>query len=182
MRVAGAGRLAMVAAVLVLLGSGCTPDPGPQPTPSPVAPTPTENAQEREQRLAYEAAEKSYRTYRAELQRVLRAGGATTPTELMRKTAGGQYLEETSAVAEAYKGLGHRDAGSERIVYVRRSGYSSSSLVLSVCEDSRQVTTLDQQGHKLYRGELRTAELTVEKKSTEWKVWAGTGKEVAVCD
>src|SRR3954447_16625275 len=111
MRVAGAGRLAMVAAVLVLLGSGCTPDPGPQPTPTPVAPTPSENAQEREQRLAYEAAEKSYRTFRAEYQRVLGRGGAASPTKQMRETAGGAYLKETAKVAEAYKGLNYHSEG-----------------------------------------------------------------------
>ena len=56
--------------IVVLLATGslvaCGPEPTPTtaPTPSPVvSQTPTESAQERQQRIDYEAAEKAYRTF-----------------------------------------------------------------------------------------------------------------------
>ena len=81
--------------VLGLLVAGCTPEPGPNPSvtpvptvttsaPSPTAsPTPTENAQERQQRLDFEAAEKAYLTAFAESGRLAMAGGTKKPTRLM---------------------------------------------------------------------------------------------------
>lgn len=174
--------VAMVAAVVVLLGSGCTPDPGPQPTPTPVTPTPTENAQEREQRLAYEAAEKSYREYRAEYQRVLSAGGSSEPTKRMRETAGGPYLKETAEVAKAYKGLTYHSVGSDKIVYVHRAGYSNTSVVLNTCEDSAGVRILDKKNRLKGRGEVRTLELEVRISGSRWKVWSGRGKKVGSCE
>ena len=94
----GAGRTLGVATLLcVLATAGCSPGseaPGPAPTPpSPVQTTPTESPQERQERLDYAAAEKAYRTFRAEYGRVLRAGGAKEPTKVMKATAGGRVLE-----------------------------------------------------------------------------------------
>ena len=90
--------------VLGLLVAGCTPDPGPTPTvtpfprstsssPSP-SPTPTENAQERQQRLDFEAAEKAYLTAFAEI-RQARYGRAVhrKPTKVMLANTGGFYLD-----------------------------------------------------------------------------------------
>ena len=76
----GLQALAKRAAVLVAVGClalGCTPQPGvPTPSPSPTAttaPTPPETARERQERLDFEAAEKAYRTFRAEFGRVLQS-------------------------------------------------------------------------------------------------------------
>ena len=78
--------LVVGACLLAFLGTGCTPDDPPPAPPSTTAPspTPTENAQEREERLAYEAAEKSYREFRAEYYRVLGSGGAKSSTPAMK--------------------------------------------------------------------------------------------------
>ncbi len=75
-------RRAVGALACALALVGCTPaaPAEPSPSPSPAVQTPAETTQERQQRLDYAAAEKSYRTFRAEYERVLRAGGAKEPT------------------------------------------------------------------------------------------------------
>src|SRR4051812_20183044 len=89
--------------LLALLGTGCTPDTPPPTPPTSTSPTPTENAQEREERLAYAAAETSYREFRAEVERVYSTGGATKPTKAMTATAGGSYLASYQEVSVAYR-------------------------------------------------------------------------------
>lgn len=181
------GRLAVAASLLVVLASGCTSPPDPKPSPTsvvstPVVSTPVENAQEREQRLAYEAAEKSYREFRAEYQEQSNAGGATTPTPRMKKTAGGPYLKQFAEALRALKELHNHTAGSERIVYVRRHGYSPNSLSLQVCEDSRGVKYLNSRGKQIAKGELRTATLEIRRTDHTWKLWSGTGQKVNSCE
>src|SRR3954466_5632221 len=102
MGMARVGRGLLTAALLCLLtAQGCSADlSGPSPSPSPTTPaqTPTESAQQRQERLDYAAAEKAYRTFRAEFNRILRAGGAVRPSTTMTRTASGSYLKETSDV------------------------------------------------------------------------------------
>ena len=174
--------VAMVAAVLMLLASACTPDPGPQPTPTVVSPTPTENAQEREQRLAYEAAEKSYREFQADYRRALREGGASSATSVMKATAGDGYLDVFTEVLRANKKLHVRQVGEGLIGYVRPAGYTPDSVLLDVCEDQRKVQEVRSDGKKPQSGEVRVARLEVRKVGGTWKVWTGTGKRVDSCD
>lgn len=177
----GRGLAAMTA--IVTLCAACTPEPGPTPTPTPSAPaSPTETELERQERLDYEAAEKSYRTFRAEFGRVLRAGGATSATPEMKRTAAGSYLKNFAETVQAFEGLGGYDRGAEKILYVRHGGYSSDSLILNVCEDSRDVRTYDEGGKQVGVGELRTAQLEVRKVKTAWMLWSGEGKKVASCE
>src|SRR3954454_11000792 len=132
MGMARVGRGLVTAALLCLLtAQGCSADLG-SPSPSPTAPThtPTESAQQRQERLDYAAAEKAYRTFRAEYGRVLRAGGAKEPTRVMKATAGGDYLRDFVEIIQAYNGLGSYRTGQERIVYVRHSGWSPSEIAM----------------------------------------------------
>jgi hypothetical protein len=171
--------------LLAFLASACTPGdpPAPPPTSSaPVAsPTPTENAQEREQRLAYEAAETSYREFRAEVERVYSKGGAAKPTTAMKATAGGPYLKSYQEVSEAYLDLKHHSRGPLEIAYVHHDGYSPSELILDACEDIRNVVTFDAKGKKLYAGDVRKVHLTVRSVAGTWKVWSGKGEQVSAC-
>ena len=171
----------VAALVSVLAFAGCTPDAvaPPPPPPSPVSQSPTETARERQERLDYAAAEKAYRTFRAEYNRVLRAGGAEEPTKVMKATAGGAYLRDLAEIAEAYAGTNARDTGMEQILVVRQGGYSPTSLIIDVCEDGRAIQTI--LGKKRVPGELRTAHLTVRKTTSGWRVWSGTGEEVRAC-
>src|SRR3954462_9066966 len=123
MGMARVGRGLLTAALLCLLtAQGCSADlSGPRPSPPPTTPaqTPTESAQQRQERLDYAAAEKAYRTFRAEYGRVLRAGGGKEPTRVMKATAGGSYLREFAEIVMAYAGLADRQMGDEKVAYVR---------------------------------------------------------------
>ncbi len=141
-----------------------------------------ESPQEREERLAYESAEKSYREFRGEVERVYARGGAAQPTAVMKATAGGQYLDSYQKVSEAYRDLKHHSKGQLKIAYVHRGGFSSSELILDVCEDGRGVTTYDRLGEKLYTDDLRKLHLTARAVDGTWKVWSGTGEASASCD
>ena len=72
-------------AALCLSAVACTPSepstPSPSPTPSA---SPTETALERQTRLDFEAAEKAYRTFSAEYDRLANAGGAKEPTQVLK--------------------------------------------------------------------------------------------------
>lgn len=174
--------LVLGVSLLALVGFGCTPDTPPPAPPTSTAATPTESAQEREERLAYEAAEKSYRDFRAEFYRVLRAGGAKAATPEMKRTAAGPYLKYFTEVVQAYKGEGNRSTGSERARYIRHSGYSATSLILEVCEDSSGVKDFARSGKQIGKGEIRTAQLEVRKLGGVWKVWDGTGERTESCE
>ena len=176
--------LGVAAAACLLAVTGCTADgpAAPSPSPSPAAQTPTETSQERQQRLDYAAAEKSYRTFRAEYNRVLRAGGAKAPTKVMMATAGGDYLGEFRQIVEAFDGLGDHQRGDEVIKYVRPSGYSTSELLLDVCEDGRAAKIISKKGRVIGSGEIRTAAIRVKRVGQDWKLWTGSGRAVKSCE
>jgi hypothetical protein len=181
---AGVGRTVGVPALLCVLALvGCTPDPGgPTPFPTPTATqTPSESAQERQERLDYAAAERAYRTFRAEYGRVLRAGGAKEPTKVMKATAGGDYLNTFSDVIRGYRKLGSHATGKEKIVFVRPRGHEPRSLALDVCEDDRMVRTI-RRSRTAGHGDLRQVELQLRRTNEGWKIWSGKGEVVESCD
>lgn len=180
-RYAGRG-LALGVTLLALLGAGCTPETTTPPPVTSTSATPTESAQEREERVAYEAAEKSYREFRAEVEHVYARGGADKPTAMMKATAGGQYLNSYQEVSEAYRDLKHYSKGQLKIGYVHRGGFSSSELILDVCEDGRSVITFDRRGKKLYTDDLRKLQLKARLVDGAWKIWSGTGEKSTSCD
>ena len=178
-KVAGAVALLCLLAVTACTAEARTPSPSPSPAATSASPTETE--QERQERLDYAAAEKAYRTFRAEYRRVQRAGGAKQPTALMRKTAAGTYLKTFAEVLRGYEKLGTRAVGEEAIVYVKEGGYEPGEVVLNVCEDARAVRIIRTNG-KGGHGDLRIATLRVRQMSGKWKVWSGSGEEVRSCD
>lgn len=177
------GRSVVAAVAVALVASACTPAVTPAPSPLPsVSATPTETDQQRQERLDYEAAEKAYRTFRAEYNRVLRAGGAKKPTAVMKETAANGYLTEVQKVAEAYKGLGDHQQGEEKTVYLKRGGYSKTSINLLACEDTQSVSIIDKRGKKVGAGEIRRVDLEVRLEAGTWKLWSGSGDEVESCN
>lgn len=168
--------------LLALLGAGCTPDTTTPPPATSTSATRAESAQEREERVAYEAAEKSYREFRAELYRVLRSGGAKAPTAVMKKTAAGPYLANFKDLVVAYREVGIHSEGEEKIVYVREAGYSPRAVTFDVCEDSRDVKDYDKKGRYKGKGELRKIQLEVRLESNQWKLWDGEGQKVTSCE
>lgn len=178
----GRTGVAVTTLLCAVVLAACTPDPVVQPTPSPTptVATPTETAAERQERLDYAAAEKAYRTFRAEYGRVLRAGGAKEPTKVMKETAGGDYLATFTEVIRGFKKLNSRSVGSENIVYVRPGGYSISEVTLQVCEDDRNLETVRKDGQRV-RGDLRAATLQVRRTKGAWILWSGDGEVVQSC-
>jgi len=176
----GRGLAAMT--VIVTLTAACTPDPGLTPPPTPSAPaSPTETEQQRQERVAYEAAEKSYRTFRKAMNRVLASGGANQPSPEMLKAAAGPYLAEYTSLIKSFKKGQFHQEGSEKILSVVHNGYSPSAVILDVCEDSRSIKTVRSDGSTFGKGELRTARLEVRKKDGTWKVWSGDGEKATSC-
>lgn len=175
--------LVLGVSLLALAGFGCTPEPV-TPTPPPTSAasaTPTETAQEREERLAYEAAEKSYREFSAEYRHVTGAGGAAEPTERMKDTAAGPYLADAAKVIEAFKETGGYTKGSARFGYIRPAGYSTKSLLLDVCEDETGVQTYNAKRKQIATNGILLLQLEVRSIKGQWKVWDYTGKEAKTC-
>ncbi|HYI58790.1 MAG TPA: hypothetical protein VEX66_11520, partial [Microlunatus sp.] len=165
--------------------SGCNPDPGPTPSGSPTAapsvspsakpsPTPTENAQEREQREAFEAAEKAYRTGFAEVGQLSTRGGVSDPTRTMRQTMTGEYLTFQMSQLELFKKQGLRATAVGQIGWLRASGYSAESLHLETCEDFRKVHLVNDAGATESPGEdpgtrVYRQSITMKKSAGRWK-------------
>jgi len=171
------------ALVLGLLVAGCTPDPGPTPTVTPVpsvstpssSPTPTENAQERQQRLDFEAAEKAYLTAFAESGRLAVAGGATKPTKVLLATTGGFYLKVQMNDLKVIKENGWRaDRPSTTSVFAN-GGWSPKEVGLTACEDASKVKLLNQQGKEVAKDRpMRFVQtLTATRVDGVWKITDG---------
>lgn len=178
--------------VLGLLVAGCTPDPGPGPggSPSPAvssaapSPTPTENAQERLQRLDFEAAKKAYLTGSAEYQRLLMAGGATKPTTVLKDTTSGFQLEALmNALKFMKKNDWHTDRPSVQTVS-NTGGWASTELELLACEDTSGVKFLNNTGKEVFKDrKLRYIHtLTAKKEKGVWKIVDGESRAVRTFD
>src|SRR5829696_101835 len=151
--------LGAISATCVLLAACMPADGAPVPRPpdsqSAVSATPPETAQEREERLAYEAAEKAYRTFRAEYDRISNTKQTSArPTEAMTENAAGPYLKAMAEFLEYKKSHGQTGDRPIRIAYVKPGGYSPSELILHVCEDGSRVRVFDKQGEVVSRGQI----------------------------
>jgi hypothetical protein len=147
------------------------------PTPTP---TPTENAQERQQRLDFEAAEKAYLTGTREYQRLLMAGGATKPTKLLRETTGGFQLKATMNALKTVKKNGwHTDRPASQVVSAT-GGWEPVELQLTACEDTSAVKFLDKSGNEVFEDrDLRYVHtLTATKSDGVWKITDGESRAV----
>ena len=179
--------LGAFSAVCALL-AGCTPADGTIPAPPPATPasasaTPPETAQQREERLAYEAAEKAYRTFRAEYNRLHKSeGGSAKPTSVMQDNAAGPYLKSMLAfLKHKVDHKRHSDRGV-RIAYVHRGGFSPQELVLLACEDGSKVKILNRTGEQVSHGGVSKLTLYVRPIQGRWKVWNGDQEMVRACD
>jgi len=179
-----------------LLVSGCNPDPGPTPSGSPTAapsvspsaipsPTPTENAQEREQREAFEAAEKAYRSNFAEVGRLATKGGADMPSAIMKRTSTGSYLD---LQMQSLKYLASEKAKASEggvLAWVRKDAFSPERVTLTSCEDYSSVRLITRSGETVApenSGERIAAQtLTVVEVSGDWKVSAVESQPVTKC-
>jgi hypothetical protein len=179
--------LGAFSAVCALL-AGCTPADGTIPAPPPATPasasaTPPETAQQREERLAYEAAEKAYRTFAAEYARLQQQDeGTGGPTKIMTDNAAGPYLKAMTGFLNYKINHGTHSDRAIRIAYVKRGGYSAEELVLYTCEDGSAIKVLDRKGKQIGHGGTSELKLYARPVDGRWKIWDGDQTEVAKCD
>lgn len=187
-------RLAGVGATVLCLTlwTGCTPsEPGPSSTPTaPISPTvpittptpsstPTESDVERDMRLDFEAAEKSYRTFFNEFHRILRAGGAKDATKKFKSVTGGSIEDEGTAIIRAYRKREWREVGKVKILSAKSDLYKTGSVTLVTCEDERGVYDVDASGKVVTdEGGLRRLEVSVKNIGESWLVWSAQDKTV----
>lgn len=180
-------RLRVVACGLVVLAAslagGCTPESGPaqSTSPSPVmsappsptpSPTPTENAQERQQRLDFEAAKEAYLAANAEADRLMMAGGARKPTKTILATTTGAYRRALMNALQVFKQNGWRSDRPIPQVVRSHGGWSPTELDLAACEDTSEVMYLDKKGKEVLTDRERryVHSLTAKKTKTGWKI------------
>lgn len=193
-RFSGVGLAAVLAAGL--LASGCTPDDDPSTGPtasSGVTATPTstptparsETAEEKKQREAFEAAERAYRANFDEVGRLATKGGINTPTDLMKRTATGSYLD---IQMESLRFLESEDARASQlgtIGWVRHNGYAANELSLLSCEDFSKVVLIESSGATLKpeNAGTRIAVQTIKvvRSSGGWKLADVDSRQVKRC-
>jgi hypothetical protein len=154
------------------LAGACTQEPASSPLPT-AATTPTESQIERQMRLDYEAAERAYRTNRAEQARLYQAGGTTEATSAMKATATASYLRITVEALRRIKKAGWHATGTTEIVgVVANGGWNEHEVGLTSCEDSSVVRLFDRSGEEVTPSANRryVQALKVVKLGGRWKV------------
>ena len=178
--------LGAISATCVLLAACMPADGAPVPPPpvsqSAVSATPPETAQEREERLAYEAAEKAYRTFAAEYARLQQqAEGPNRPTRLMTDNAAGPYLRAMRNFLRYKAKNGRHVDKAVRIAYVHPGGYSKEELILLTCQDGSKVRVFDKSGKQIGRGSVSKLTLHARPVSGRWKIWSATQEVAKSC-
>jgi hypothetical protein len=168
------------ALVMGLLAAGCTPDPGPDPGTSPTpsvssaapSPIPTENAQERQQRLDFEAAEKAYLTAAKETDRLAVRGGAAKATPTLTENTVGNYLDFQMEGLRTLKDEDWRADRAGIVAVTARGGWSEKELNFTACEDSSQVKLLNNQDKEVQKDRPRrfVQDLTATRADGRWKI------------
>ena len=159
--------------------SSCAPElpptssPTPVVAPTPSASTPTESPQEREERLAYEGAEKAYRTFITEYFRIVSSSDRPRVTPTMRKHATGDYLKGYATFIKQRRKARVQSSGPVVVRRVDRVAYSPKRVLLTACEDGSESRIIDQQDRIVGRGEVRTIDLTVRRVDSRWLVSDG---------
>jgi hypothetical protein len=178
--------LGAISASCALLAACMPTDGAPVPPPpdskSAVSATPPETAQEREERLAYEAAEKAYRTFAAEYARLQQqVEGPNRPTRLMTENAAGPYLKSMSDFLRYKAKHGRHVDKAVRIAYVHHGGYSKEELILLTCQDGSKVRVFNKSGKQVGRGSVSKLTLHARPVSGRWKIWSATQEVAKSC-
>jgi hypothetical protein len=176
---------ALVACALL---PACSPSAGVTPTPTPAVSTPAgqstppETEQQRKERLDFEAAEKAYRAFAVEYDRLYESkNGSSKPTKKLTDNAAGPYLKVMLGFLRDSKKKGHYTNGGVRIAYVERGAYSAKELILKTCEDGSAVKVFDRNGKQVATGGTSKLTLYVRPIGGRWKVWDGDQDVVKTC-
>jgi hypothetical protein len=173
---------ALVACALL---PACSPSAGVSPSPTPgvsTSATPPETEQQRKERLDFEAAEKAYRAFAAEYDRLYEIkDGSSKPTKKLTDNAAGPYLKVMMGFLQDSRARGHHTSGKVRIAYVERGAYSTEELILKTCEDGSDVKVLNRNGKQVATGSTSKLTLYVRPIGGRWKLWDGDQEVVKTC-
>lgn len=171
--------------------AGCGDDPRSAPTPTPTysctpdpvgAPCTAElAAAQAEEAKAYEEAIFVYQEFTKERNRLVLAGGSTTPTAEMEKYASGDYLDTVTEFLSSGHSAGRRANGSMEISKLERRSVQADQVSFLACEDARRVEVVDAYGNIVARGQLGAIEVTAQRFSDGWKLVDGANVEVSQC-
>jgi hypothetical protein len=165
-------------AALCLSAVACTPSEPTTPSPTPTASaSPTETQLQRQTRLDFEAAEKAYRTFSAEYDRLAAAGGAPEPSRVLKETSAGPYLSDAATVLRKQHEIKARSTGRLAIAYVHSAGYTPTKLTLDACEDGTAIRIYDKKGKLLGAGESGTLTVEARRIDDRWKIWTSTNRQ-----
>jgi hypothetical protein len=132
--------------------------------------------------LDFEAAEKAYRMFAAEYDRLYEIkGGSAKATQKLIDNAAGPYLKVMLGFLQDSKEKGHYTKGDVRIAYVKRGAYSVEELILNTCEDGSEVKVFDRKGKQVATGGTSKLTLSVRPIGGRWKVWDGDQEVVKTC-
>jgi hypothetical protein len=181
-RLRAAASAAVLACLVPLVGCDSTAGNGPTTTPT-TQPTPPETSLERQQRLDFAAAEKSYREFMAEMDRIGKAGGSKTATPTMKMYAAGPYLKFYTEAARQQETRGVKYTADTLIGYVHTGTYSQQQLTLDVCEDNSDNKVIDKNGKVVGQGQILKRTLYARPAGERWKIWNGDEQGTATsCD
>jgi hypothetical protein len=161
------------------LAAACTPSeppvssPSPTPSVSPATPTPSETEFQRQEREAYEGAEKAYLDFRAEYSREITSTYRPVVTQKMRDTAGGSYLKRYAQFLSQRREQKVRSTSGIEVKVVKRSTYKPGAVTLQTCEDGSKGRLVDKKGKAVGRGSASRLEIEVRLSGARWKVWEG---------
>lgn len=171
---------AAIAVACLLSTTACDIGGGPSPSPSPtVQPSPPETSLERQKRLDFEAAEKSYRTFMAEYNRLAKAGGSTVATPVMKETAAGPFLEFYVGRLRDIKAEQVHHTSGVKVGWVHTGAYSPEQLTLEVCEDGSDNKVIDKNGQQVSTGQIGLRSVYSRPIDGRWKAWNGDERGTA---
>jgi len=168
------------AAALCVVAAACNPTGGVSPSPTS-SPTPTETQLERRARLDFEAAEKAYRTFNAEFDRVSQAGGSPTPTPVMKDTAAGPYLSSYANLLKKQYEANVRVQGGVRIGSLSRQSYALARIAMLACEDGSDIRIYGKTGKLLGKGSIVMTTIDARRVGSGWKMWDFNEKNASKC-
>ncbi len=168
----------------VLVTAGCT-KADPAPPASPSSTQPPETKIERETRLAFEAAEKAYRTNWAEVGRLSMAGGVSQPTKVLTATSTGEYIKATMADLKSFQEEAVRVSGPGSIGWVKPDAFKQTQLTLKACEDYRGVKLIGKHGQTAQPDNAGTRvyiqHITATLHKGQWKLSDYASEQVKSC-
>ena len=177
--------------LLAIVVSGCAPKGDPEPTvfptgtiDGPTAPASSSSSPTPSSDPLFEEAERVFRAYWAETEKLDRQGGADKLPPVFSKYLAGDYYAGTEELYRLVKKKGYRtepgNATKISKIGLDNGKYEDSLINIQVCTDSRKVTFTGPNGEKPVGG-LHHHKLYLKRFGNDLKIFAGGNKAVEKC-